>query len=124
MTQADRVLAMLRRAGADGLCSRELYRGDEHGPLPNGRNRIAVELRDRGFLIARGPCRDHDHGEAGYYRYVIEHDPERVPQQQLLGILPDGRSSRLERASGDGPVVSTPPAPRSESAGASWWVGE
>jgi hypothetical protein len=80
MTQADRVLAMLREAGGDGLCSVAFYRA----ALPHARNRIAVELRDRGFVIDRGPCLDADHGPTGYYRYTLRFDPERVPQQQRL----------------------------------------
>jgi len=78
-SQEQRVLAMLERAGLAGICSLEFYRGDEHGPMPNARNRI---WERHGGLIAGGyhvesfPCPD-EHGQAGYFRYVLIHGPER-----------------------------------------------
>lgn len=77
MTQTDRVLSMLREAGQDGVCSLAFY--EAH--LPHARNRIAVELRDRGFGIASEPCDRGDHGDGAYRRYRIEHDPESQPKQ-------------------------------------------
>ena len=78
-SQTERVLVMLREAGATGCCSSEFYAAH----LPHARNRLAVELRDRGFLIERGPCED-DHGTARYFRYRIVFDPERQPKQLAL----------------------------------------
>ena len=82
MTQTERTLAMLRDAGARGVCSHAFYAAY----LPHARNRIAIELRDRGFVIAREPCRESDHGSGTYYRYTLEYDPERVPQQERMAI--------------------------------------
>lgn len=78
MSQVDRVLTMLRDAGPRGVCSETFYASR----LPNARNRIAVELRDRGFVIERGPCAEHVHGATQYFRYVLVHDPERQPLEQ------------------------------------------
>lgn len=80
MTQTERTLAMLREAGARGVCSRAFYAAY----LPHARNRIASELRDRGFLIDRAPCVEDDHGSGTYYRYTIAYDPERMPKQERL----------------------------------------
>ena len=79
MTQTQRVLEMLRVAGGYGICSEEFYAAH----LPHARNRISVELRDRGFLITRGPCTEHQH-RTPYFRYVLAVDPERAPVQQRL----------------------------------------
>lgn len=80
MTQTERVLEMLRAAGKRGVCSQEFYRSY----LPHARNRISVELRDRGFVIVRDSCEENDHGTGHYFRYVLFHDPERVPVQEAL----------------------------------------
>ena len=82
MTQTDRTLAMLREAGARGVCSHAFY----EARLPHARNRIATELRDRGFIIERGPCMYGDHGRGIYYRYTIRHDPEYAPVQNRLAM--------------------------------------
>ncbi len=82
MSQQEQVLAMLRSAGADGLCSLDLYRS----ALPNGRNRIGELERDRGFVIESRPCHQHDHGKTAYFRYFIRHDPERQPEQLRAAI--------------------------------------
>lgn len=81
MTQTERVLAMLRDAGGRGVCSASFY--EAH--LPHARNRIAVELRDRGFVVSRGPCTEHEHA-TGYFRYRLTHDPEMAPQQMRLVV--------------------------------------
>lgn len=79
MTQTERVLSMLRDAGSAGVCSQTFYAAY----LPHARNRISVELRDRGFVVDRGPCREHDH-DTTFFRYVLRYDPERQPQQMRL----------------------------------------
>lgn len=77
MTQTERVLSMLREAGDYGVCSEEFYASY----LPHARNRIAEDLPKRGFVIARGPCKEHDHN---YFRYSIAVDPERPVQMRLV----------------------------------------
>lgn len=82
MTQTERTLAMLRDAGPRGVCSLAFYAAR----LPHARNRIAIELRDRGFVIDREPCHEDDHGDGTYYRYRIAYDPDRAPVQETLRI--------------------------------------
>jgi len=70
-TQHHQVLAMLVKAGADGVCSSVFYAS----ALPHARNRISVELKGRGYHIESAPCADpHD---TGYFRYRLLHGPER-----------------------------------------------
>jgi hypothetical protein len=82
VTQAERVLAILRDAGSRGVCSLTFYRSG----LPHSRNIVATELRHRGFVIDRAPCAEDDHGRAPYFRYVLAHDPERAPVQQRMAL--------------------------------------
>ncbi len=80
MSQKDRVLADLREAGEQGVCSSHWYRGY----IPNARNRIG-ELEQEGFVIASAPCAD-EHGPA-FFRYWLTFDPERTPVQAELGLV-------------------------------------
>lgn len=72
-TQEEFVLALLRGAGREGLCSFEVYR---HGPHAfNSRNRVS-ELGKQGYGIRHEPCK---HGTTAHVRWTLEREPE--PEQ-------------------------------------------
>lgn len=81
MSQIERVLAMLRAAGRDGLCSLDLYRSY----LPNGRNRIGELEHERRFEIGREWCH-HEEQTPPHVRYRLDYDPERQPVQSRMAI--------------------------------------
>lgn len=72
-TVADSIVADLRAAGWEGVCGAEWYASFR----PTFSQRISIDLKARGFVIASWPCTDHDHrGSIHRYRLVV--DPERV----------------------------------------------
>lgn len=84
-TQAEQVLAMLRKAGAHGVHTFELRREF----IGNPSQRIA-ELRDRGHGI-RVSERERLHGRSLGVRYFLEYDAEH-------GALFDPDRYRLDAA--------------------------
>lgn len=70
-SQHHTVLSMLVKAGRVGVCSSTFYAS----ALPHARNRISVELKQRGHHIDAEPCQDEH--ETGYFRYRYVHGPER-----------------------------------------------
>jgi hypothetical protein len=71
ISQRDRVLGDLRRAGLLGVCSKVWYSTG----VPNSRNYISTLRAERHHIVSV-VCAD-DHGPT-YRRYVLFHGPERV----------------------------------------------
>ena len=79
MTQCERVLEELRRAGSRGVCSLTFIQNF----MPRGAARID-DLKRRGFVISSEQCDDEGHHK--YCRYVLVVDPERQMVQARLAI--------------------------------------
>lgn len=78
-TQHDRILAMLREARGEGVCSWDLaYRSY----MPHASSRIP-ELNATGFVI-RGETRDWGDGHGAHAHYTLISEPDREPHQQEL----------------------------------------
>ena len=82
VSQTDRVLEMLRERQGGWLCSSAFYAAQ----LPHARNRIAEELKPKGFVIETRPCHSPEHpASARYVEYRIALDPE-IEQPELIAI--------------------------------------
>lgn len=80
-TVADSIIADLRESAESGTCGSYWYATFR----PTFAQRISLDLRARGFVVASEPCHEHEHrGPIHRYRLVV--DPERKMAQGALGL--------------------------------------
>lgn len=81
MTQREGILALLREAGENGLCSLAAYR---HGArFYNSRNRVSEMNRD-GYRITSDPCK-HDEDTPSHVRWTLVSEPVRTAEPSHRG---------------------------------------